>query len=180
MKTIFMSLAMLLSFSFAHAQGDYTQQITDQDSVDMASPLAGPLWTCSLDFKGNASGLKIIIGTYQFYATGKLSCLNINGSKVNYPVSLVMKSALISPAVAIGKYEMTGKSVNISLFHSNPSVLLGGYLVAQGHGAVIAGAGIITAAKVGMPQLTLDISLQFVKGFGVDLAFNKLTISRMK
>jgi hypothetical protein len=63
------------------------------------------------------------------------------------------------------------------LANRSPRALLGDYYIGQGHGAIVGGAGVITAVKVGAPQLSLKVSVQFVRGLGFNLSLNKMTIS---
>lgn len=163
-KIIFLTLALTLGFAgFGHTEAN--------------AKTGAPLWVCQLGFKGAASGFKVILGKYQFNGTGRLNCINIIGQTVSYPVALNMRAHLISPGVAIGKYKMYGQSAEVSLFNCDPDELLGKYMIAQTHATIIGGVGAITAVKLGNPQLALAISLQFTKGFGVDLSLNQLRIS---
>jgi hypothetical protein len=167
-KILFLTLALSLGFAgFANTEAQ-------------AARRSAPLWVCQLGFTGNATGFKIILGYYSFNGTGRVNCVSAIGDTVSYPVSLRMKAAPLSPSIALGKYELYGQSAKISLFNTNPDDLLGRYMIAQTHATILGGVGAITAIKVGNPQLALAVSLQFSRGFGVDLALNQLIISRIE
>lgn len=136
-----------------------------------------PLWVCQMGFKGTASGFKVLFGKYQFHGKGTLNCVSILGHTVSYPINLDMVAKPLSLGVAIGKYKMYGQALEISLFNCDPDELLGKYMIAQTHATIIGGVGAFTAVKLGNPQLALEVSLQFTKGFGLDLSLNQLRIS---
>jgi len=166
-KILFLTLALSFGFAgFGHTEAQ-------------AARRSAPLWVCQLGFKGDATGFKIILGYYAFNGVGRVNCVSAIGDTVSYPVSLKMKAAPLSPSIALGRYTLYGQSAKISLFNTNPDDILGRYMVAQTHATIIGGVGAITAVKVGNPQLALTVSLQFSRGFGVDLALNQLTISRI-
>ena len=157
MKTVFMTLALVLGLSQANAT-------------------AAPAWACSMHFKGEASGVKILVGFYNFNGTGNLNCTSATGERKLYPIKLTMKAAPLSPQISFGKMELNGLAADISLFNTNPDALLGNYYIAQGQAAIIAGVGIITAIHTNPPEVALKISLQFAKGFGINLGLNRLKI----
>jgi hypothetical protein len=72
--------------------------------------------------------------------------------------------------------KLSGQAVEFSLLNLQPEDVLGTYYVAQGQAAVAGGVGVITAAKVGLPQLAIQVSLQFARGLGVNLGLNKMHI----
>ncbi|WP_413290562.1 hypothetical protein [Bdellovibrio sp. HCB337] len=163
-KLIFTTLALVLGF------GGFGLS-------EAKAETGAPLWVCQMGFKGNASGFKILFGKYEFHGTGQLNCVNIIGQTVSYPINLDMKAKPLSLGVAIGKYKMYGQALEISLFNCDPDELLGKYMIAQTHATIIGGVGAFTAVKLGNPQLALEVSLQFTKGFGLDLSLNQLRIS---
>lgn len=136
-----------------------------------------PAWACNMTFKGQASGVKVIIGKYHLDAKGDLRCISASGVKESYPITLKAKSHFIGPQVALGKLDFVGAATNIALFTNNPKDLLGNYLVAQGQASVIRGVGVLAAVHTDIPAITLNLSLQFTKGFGVNLGLDKLNIA---
>jgi hypothetical protein len=170
MKHILCTLALILGFSSAQAQELST-------SNDLGTEAASPAWACSLAFQGHGGGLKVIVGRYKFDGTGTMKCTSANGKHASYNVNITMRTGLITPGISIGKFEMKGRSADISVFDRDPRSILGDYYIAQGQGAIVAGAGVITAAKVGTPALNLKISVQFVTGGGINLSLNKMNIS---
>ncbi|MGZ3747968.1 MAG: hypothetical protein ACXWRE_11390, partial [Pseudobdellovibrionaceae bacterium] len=83
MKKIILAVAMVLGVSQAHAHGI-------------------PAWVCSMRFKGEAEGLKLIYGDYTFNGRGELFCVNPAGHKESYPVIVSMNSKKLSPQVSFG------------------------------------------------------------------------------
>ncbi|HEY8272752.1 MAG TPA: hypothetical protein VIG33_17795 [Pseudobdellovibrionaceae bacterium] len=158
MKKIILAIAMVLGVSQAHAH-----------SV--------PAWVCSLSFKGEAEGFKLIYGDYAFNGKGDLLCANPAGKSVAYPVIVTMNSKKLSPQVSFGRMRLSGQAVEFSLFNHNPEDVLGTYYIAQGQAAVVGGIGAITATKVHLPEIALHISLQFARGLGVNLGLNKMVIA---
>lgn len=158
MKKVLLTLALVFGAAQAHA-------------------MQAPAWACSLDFSGTAQGVKILIGHYAFNGTGNLDCVSPTGQTAHYPVTITMNAAPLSPEIGFGHVSLYGQAADISLFNMTPDALLGTYYVAQGQAAVIGGVGIITAVKVGAPQLDLKVSLQFARGFGINLGLNKMQIA---
>lgn len=142
-----------------------------------ASTSAGPLWACHLGFAGKAQGLQVVVGKFDVTARGKLSCADITGQKTEIPVKVTMSSGPVAPRIAFGSYDVVGTTGEISLFNNEPNDMLGHYIVAQAQGAIFRGAGVITGVHVGIPDLTLQVSLQFLKGFGLNLGITTMTIS---
>jgi len=158
MKKVMLAIAMVLGVSQAHA-------------------FTAPAWACSLNFKGEARGLKVIVGEYKFAGKGNLLCATPTGQVADYPVTVTMNAAPLSPQISFGYMKLSGQAVEFSLLNLNPEDVLGTYYVAQGQAAVAGGVGIITAAKVGLPQLSLQVALQFARGLGINLGLNKMTIA---
>jgi hypothetical protein len=157
MKKALLVLAMVIGTSQAHA-------------------VQAPAWACSMSFKGVARGIKILVGTYKFTGKGNLLCVSPTGQTADYPVNVTMHAAPLSPQISFGYMELFGQAVEFSLFNLQPEDVLGTYYVAQGQAAVAGGVGVITAAKVGLPQLAIQVSLQFARGLGVNLGLNKMKI----
>jgi len=163
-KILFLTLTLTLGISsFGH--------------LEAKAKTGAPLWVCHLGFKGRASGFKVLVGRYHFHGTGRLSCVNVIGQTVSYPVALDMRAKPVSLGVALGRYTVYGTTPEISLFNCDPDELLGKYMIAQGHATIVGGVGGFTAVRVGNPQLALAISLHFSKGIGMDLSLNQLRIS---
>lgn len=159
MKKVLVAIAMVFGLG-----------LTSQAKADI------PAWACNMTFKGKATGVKLIVGKYRFNAAGDLRCISASGVKESYPITLKMKSKFIGPQVSLSKMELTGVATNIALFTNNPKDLLGNYLVAQGQASVIRGVGVLAAAHTDIPAITLNLSLQFTKGFGVNVGIDKLKI----
>lgn len=138
---------------------------------------ANEAWACSLTFQGRATGVRLILGFFNFNGTGDLRCTDGAGRHAYYPVRVTMRAAPISPGISLGSYELYGNAGSISLFNRSPRALLGTYGIAQAQGAIIAGAGVITAVKVGDPQLAVKVSVQFAEGLGFNLGLNRMVIS---
>lgn len=142
-----------------------------------AQAYQAPAWACNLYFKGEAHGFKVLFGKYEYEGKGDLNCISFSGEKAHYPVNVAMKAQPLSPQIAFGRMELTGQAAEISLFDTSPESILGSYLVGQAQGAIIGGVGIITATRIDLPTIALKVSLQFTKGFGVNLGLNKMDIT---
>lgn len=192
MKKLIIMTTLLLGFGIAQAQEDSQEMEWDpalieqmnQDAHEVASDdpsmdiEANRAWSCGMAFRGVAAGVRVIVGHYNFNGTGTLNCTGANGKKVSYPIRVTMRSGLVSPGVSIGRQEIIGRAADISILHASPKVLLGNYYIAQGQGAIVRGAGVITGVKVGSsPQLTVKVSLQFTKGFGINMSLDRMKIS---
>lgn len=157
MKKVILAIAMVLGVSQAHA-------------------FQAPAWACSMNFKGTAKGVKLLVGSYKFSGKGNLFCVSPTGQTADYPVTVTMNAAPLSPQISLGYMQLSGQAVEFSLLNLNPEDILGTYYIAQGQAAVAGGVGVITAAKVGLPELAIQISLQFARGLGVNLGLNKMHI----
>ncbi|UOF01259.1 hypothetical protein [Bdellovibrio reynosensis] len=168
-------LALILAFSFVgmFAHADTTDLQTNQDEVSAA----GRTWVCGLAFKGTSKGLKIIVGHFKTVAYGHLKCKGLLGKTYSQRVMVSIGHHWIGPTAGIGYFKMAGVSSEISLFNKHPEAILGKYLVAQGEAAIIGGVGAFTAVKVGVPQIAANVSLQLLKGFGVQVGIDGLHIS---
>ncbi|MDG0815172.1 hypothetical protein [Bdellovibrio svalbardensis] len=158
MKKVMLVIAMVLGTASAHA-------------------LEAPAWACNLAFKGEARGFKVILGDYAYQGKGDLNCVSLSGATAHYPVNVTMKAKPLSPQIAFGRMELTGQAAEIALFDTNPASILGTYYVAQAQGAILGGVGLITATRVDLPTMALKVSLQFAKGFGVNLGLNRMDIT---
>lgn len=159
MKQVLVAVAMVFGFG-----------LTTQAHADI------PAWVCNMTFKGQASGVQLIVGKYHLDAKGDLRCVSASGVTESYPITLKAKSHFIGPQIALGKVAFVGAAANVALFTNNPKDLLGNYLVAQGQASVIRGAGVLAAVHTDIPAITVNLSLQFTKGFGVNLGLEKLKI----
>lgn len=171
MKKLVLVLAVTLAGAFAKAN---TTEVESMNG-DMNAQSIGA-WACAMKFTGTSKGFKIIIGSFKTVAYGTLSCKGIHKT-YSRKIKLEIGHHWIGPTAGIGWFKLAGKSAKISLLNADPSVLLGKYLVAQGEAAIIGGVGAFTAVKVGLPQLAVDISLQLLKGIGVQVGIDKLRIT---
>lgn len=139
-----------------------------------------PAWACSLNFKGVSQGIQILIGYSEFKGTGTLRCTSATGEKVSYPLNVKMGASPLAPRISIGYMELYGESLQFALSSGTPEALLGDYLIAQGRAAIIGGVGAITAVRAADENLSLTLSLQLIRGIGLDLGFNSMTLSVAK
>ena len=139
-----------------------------------------PAWACQLSFKGEAAGLQVIVGKFDVNAEGVLKCVTPFAEVKTIPVRINMSTNILAPRIAFGKFDVYGQSAQIGLFSNDPEDLLGTYIVAAGQGALVAGAGAMTAIHVGLPHITMQVSVQFVKGFGLNLGLTKMTLEEIK
>lgn len=134
-----------------------------------------PAWLCNMNFSGTNKSVQIIVGKSEFKGKGTVSCVSVHRERVEFPIKVTMSSKPIAPRIGLGKMELYGQALQIAL-NDQPESLLGNYLVAEGRAAVIGGAGVIAAVRASDKNFSLNISLQLVKGFGVDLGFRKMKI----
>jgi|GEM_PF-1402998 hypothetical protein len=176
MKKLLLILAFGFTGAFAHAQ-DVTPMI-DQDGM---SPMSDELtaqsaWVCGLHFKGTSKGIQLIVGKFTTVAYGTLHCKGFKGTYTR-DVKITMGGKCIGLTAGIGYFKIKGVSSEISLFNSDPSMILGKYLSVNGEAAIIGGVGTFAAVKVGMPQLAFNISVQLVGGLGLKAGVEKLRIT---
>lgn len=139
---------------------------------------ASPFWLCRLTFQGEAKGLQVLVGKFSLRSRGHLACTNIFGESEIMPVTVSFRTTPLAPVVAAGKYKVYGISKDVSLFAEEPSDLLGTWLVANGQAAVIGGLGAFAAVHARLPELSLQVSLQFLKGLGLNLGLTTMKIER--
>lgn len=137
-----------------------------------------PLWGCGLEFRGEAQGIQILVGSFRSEATGELHCQDRLGNTYNREVYITMQTEPLSPTIGFGSFEFVGGAANITLLNHHPRELFGEYIVAQGRAAVIGGAGAFTAFRVGRRDVSLQISTQLVSGFGVEAGITRMLIER--
>lgn len=145
-------------------------------TASMASAKDIPAWGCGLNFTGVSKGVQVLIGFSEFKGSGTLTCRSAEGRRVEYPITVTMKSSLLAPRISVGYMELYGQALQIALSNGTPEALLGNYEIVSGRVAVGAGAGVITAVRAAQKDLSLSISLQLVKGAGLELGFSKLKI----
>lgn len=144
---------------------------------DVEGTKASPGWVCKLAFQGETKGFQIIIGKVRTEGLGTLKCFGLNGETIHQKVKVSMGTFPLSPTVTMAKYKVYGQSANISLFDLQPNALYGKYLAVQGQASIVRGAGVITAAKIGLPDLTIHLSVQYLKGFGFNAGISNMTIT---
>lgn len=159
MKKVLVSIAIVLGAMTAQAHGH-----------------AAPEWNCALGFKGEATGFKILLGTYEFNGKGTLSCISALGQTVSYPVNVTMDARPLSLQIAVGHMELVGEALEIALFDCNPADILGTYYVAQGQAAIGLGAGAVAATRVDLPEVAFQLSVELTKGLGFNLGLNRMKI----
>lgn len=179
MKKLALILAVSLTGIFAHAN---TDSYIDESEFQTIQPMGGEMnaesivWACGMKFSGTSKGFKIIVGKFKTVAYGTLKCTSLH-KNYSQKIKIEIGHHWIGPTAGIGWFKLAGKAATFSLLNCDPSKVLGKYLVAQGEAAIIGGVGAFTAVKVGFPQLAVDISLQLLKGFGVQVGIDKMRIS---
>lgn len=135
-----------------------------------------PAWLCNLNFQGQSKSVQIIVGKSEFKGAGTVRCVDGKGARVEYPVSVTMTSGPIAPRLGLGKFELYGEALQVAVSNKSPEALLGDYLVVEGRAGIVGGAGAMTAVHAGDDALSLTLSLQVVKGFGIEIGFRKMKI----
>ncbi|MNT36516.1 hypothetical protein D3C72_1726020 [compost metagenome] len=146
-------------------------------SADEIGALAGRVWVCGMQFKGVSKGIQLIVGKFRTKAYGSLHCASIYGEKYSRKIRIDINSYGIGPTVGIGYFKMRGISSQISLFNERPEDLLGKYSTTMYGGAVGAGAGYFSALKLGLPQLTYNVSVQLLGGLGLKVGMEKMRVT---
>lgn len=137
-----------------------------------------PAWACNLNFKAHAQGFQIIVGKFDVKGRGVLRCVSAFEVRT-IPVSINMSTKYLAPRVAMGSYDVYGETTQIGLFAYNPEDLLGTYLIAEGQGTLVAGAGAMTAIRATIPHISMQLSVQFVRGFGLNAGVTTMTIAEI-
>lgn len=192
MRKLFLVGMLLLSGMMAHAQDIETVEGADFDmemnmstdvnmmSADEIGALAGRVWVCAMNFKGVSKGIQLIVGRFRTKAYGTLHCASIHGEKFSRKIRIDISSYGIGPTVGIGYFKMRGVSSQISLFNERPEDLLGKYSTTMYGGAVGAGVGYFSALKLGLPQLTYNVSVQLLGGLGLKVGMEKMRVTAIK
>ncbi|MFN7905159.1 MAG: hypothetical protein ACK5P5_08240 [Pseudobdellovibrionaceae bacterium] len=167
MKSMFLTAIVVLSSSLGLASQPHAQGET------------GLGWLCGMTFEGTSKGVQFIIGNFKTEATGTLECLDSSGARFERPVRISMINRSFAPAMGLGYFEFKGVTAQISLMNASPDMLLGEYYLAQGQIAVVGGVSLMTATKLGTPQLAFQLSLQANEGIGFHVGLNKMTISAL-
>jgi len=173
MKKLLLVLAFGFTGAFAHAN----DELTPMDNGDEVS--AKSAWVCGLHFKGTSKGIQLIVGKFNTVAYGTLHCKGF-GETYTQDVKVTMGGKCFGLVAGIGYFKLKGISSEISLFNSDPSVILGKYKSVNGEAAIIGGVGTFAAVKVGLPQLAFNLSLQLTKGFGAKVGIEKLYITAVE
>lgn len=137
-----------------------------------------PAWACSLNFKAHAQGFQVLVGKFDVKGRGVLRCVSAFEVRT-IPVRINMSTKYLAPRVAMGSFDVYGESAQIGLFAYNPEDLLGTYLIAEGQGTLVAGAGAMTAVRTTIPHLSMQVSVQFVRGFGLNVGVTTMTIAEI-
>ncbi len=161
MKSLLIAITLICSGVLAQAQ----------------SRISPTGWACSMGFSGQATGVKLILGYYRYNAKGNLNCISASNERVSLPITVTMHASPISANISLSKMEMKGIAANISLLNTYPEAILGNYAVLQGSVAFIGGVGAMTAVHAELPSVTLNLSLQLVKGFGFNLGINRMIVA---
>ena len=177
MKKLLLILAFGFTGAFAHAQ-DVTPMIDENNMTPMMGDEMGAqgAWVCGLHFKGTSKGIQLIVGKFSTVAYGTIHCKSFKHTW-SRDVRVTMGGKCIGLTAGIGWFKLKGISSEFSLFNSDPNVILGKYLSVNGEAAIIGGVGTFAAAKVGMPQLAFNLSIQLTKGFGAKVGIEKLYIT---
>lgn len=171
MKKLIVMTALSL-FGFAAQAGEVSTQPAPAET-------ARPLWACVIGFEGEAHGIQLLVGTFRSTAVGEIRCTDSLGGTYVRPVKITMNTRPVALSVGIGDFAFAGVTAQISLFNAHPDVLLGNYVVARGHAALIAGLGAFTAVKADLPQLALQVSMQLGAGWGAHVGVQRMTIEAL-
>lgn len=156
----------------------FSAQATHVLSDDVST--ARPMWLCALGFEGQAQGLQLLVGSFKSQAIGELRCTDVVGGEYVQPIKVTIGAEPVALNLAIGIFEFVGGAAEISLFNNHPSEIFGTYIVVQGRAAFALGAGTFTAVRADTPALAMNISVEVVRGIGLQVGINKMTIEALK
>lgn len=142
----------------------------------MAQAAEIPAWVCSLNFNGTSKSVQLLVGHSEFNGTGTVKCVSVTNERAELPIKVTMSTKPLAPKIGLGKMKIYAEALQIAITDGTPEALLGKYIVAEGRAAVGVGAGAMVAAHVNNKGLSLNLAVQFVKGFGFDLGFRKMKI----
>jgi hypothetical protein len=187
LKKLALILAVSLTGLFAHAET--TDVPMNMDDVQMSTtdlqPMGGEMnteslaWACKLGFKGTAKGFKLIFGKFKTVAYGTLTCTSLVKKYVQ-KVKVEIGHSWIGATAGIGWFKLAGISTTFSVLNCDPSKILGKYITLQANAGIGGGVGAFTAVKIGFPQITMDIALAVLKGFGVQAGIEGMRISAVE
>ncbi len=140
---------------------------------------ARPAWVCALGFEGEANGVQILVGHFSTVAYGQLACTDLMGGEYRQDVKITIGTEPIALNLAIGSFEFAGAAAEISLFNNHPTDLLGNYVVVQGRAAFALGAGAFTAVRVGLPNIAVNVSVEVMRGLGLQVGINQMRIEAL-
>jgi hypothetical protein len=129
-----------------------------------------------MKFAGKTEGLQFFIGHFKSEATGVLHCLGSQGAEVEQPIRIIIQNKLLAPAIGAASFEFEGAALELSLLNMSPEVLFGDYWIGQGQLGVGIGLTLLSAVKVGAPQLALQLAIQVNRGVGAHIGFNRMRI----
>lgn len=135
-----------------------------------------PLYTCSLSFDVQGGGLRVFVGHFKLKGPGQIDCVDIAGNTESIPVTVTIGASPIAFSVGIGQMRVLGMASGIGLAE-DPSTLLGNYVVGGIRGSLLVGAGADLSLHAAHGALTMNASVQAVSGAGVNVGFDRLTIS---
>lgn len=158
---VFVAMMVVFGAQFANAQ------------------VQAPIWDCTLSFDVDGGGLKVFAGHFQMTGEGYISCNDIHGNYEDIPVFVTLGSQKpLSLNISAGKLRLMGLAKGVGVA-TQPSDLLGDYLVAGITGSLFFGGGINLAAHNSVNSTTLNLSLQLASGFGFSLGVDYLSIYPM-
>jgi hypothetical protein len=131
---------------------------------------AGTICTLSYDVEGG--GLQVLFGKYELSGPGSINCQGY----APIPVTVTFGGAPLAPVIGAGWMRGHGATAGFGI-NSDPSALIGDYVVAGGSLALFVGLtvqGVLHGAQNGF-----DIGVSFTgdEGFGLELGVTTANIS---
>ncbi len=139
----------------------------------------GAHFMCDLTFKAKGGGVRLFIGNYELNGRGTITCYDSRGNIERLPVHVRLGGYPLSPSIGIGHMVVRGVASGVG-FARSPYDFLGGYVVAGVHGALGVGGGLQLALHGTHRSLTLNGSLQLVRGVGFNAGFDYVEISELR
>ncbi|MBT3984105.1 MAG: hypothetical protein HOE90_22305 [Bacteriovoracaceae bacterium] len=136
------------------------------------------LWNCALKFNLKGRGAQIIFGSFSLKGKGEITCVSLEGDVETSDVFIKIGGRPLGLRIALGRYSVVGGGYNIAVSDGVDS-LLGNYAVVNMTGSLGTGAGATIAAISNENSLGLNLTLEAVNGFGINVGLSRMSIERI-
>lgn len=127
------------------------------------------LYICGLNFEASGKSASLVLGYTHLKGDGVLSCYDIlTGATQQIELTVTLKG----PAVGVNYQtaQVSAKVLGLRLSRA-PESLLGSYAAIRGSAAIGVGVGATTSLRIAKDDVSINLSLQGVKGLGAQIDF---------